>query len=192
MRNSFHENRLCFYFQHVHCQSVTYTMYIDSWEAGMAHKTCQKKIWFIVCRWISVSTENIKDCKHADLKNMTRWHRTICQKRSITRCSWLWGKVNYGFPRVALYQHVQLVNKVGREPVQVSVWELMKNTRPLALITADVRVPQSGLVCQRLWAHAFPAQTEGMCQVFCLKVRNFKSSRQCLSSLMGLEIMTHY
>lgn len=41
--------------------------------------------------------------------------------------SLLWCKVNCGFPRIAPYQHVQVVNKVAKEWIQVSVVELMKN-----------------------------------------------------------------
>lgn len=162
--------------------------------AGMAHTTCQKRIWFIVCRWVSVWPQNIKGSTHADMKTilLDDTEKPVRGVQSLSRCYWLWRKVNYGFPGVALYQHVQPVNKVGREQIQVSVWVLMKNTRAPALISADVWAPQSGLICQQVWAHAFPAQTQRMCQVFCLKVRNFKSSRQCWSSLTGLWSMTHY
>lgn len=122
----------------------------------MAHTTCQKKkSWFIVCRWVSVSTENIKDSTHVDMKTILPddTEKPVRGVQSLTRRYWLCRKVNYGSPRIALYQHVQLVNKVRREQIQVSVWELMKNTGARALIIADVWVPQSGLVCQQVWAH---------------------------------------
>lgn len=94
--------------------------------AGTAHTNLtkkKKKIWFIVCRWVSVSTLNIKDCTHADMKTilLDGTEKPVRGVQSLTRLYWLWRKVNYGFPGIALYQHVQLVNKVGRERIQVSV-----------------------------------------------------------------------
>lgn len=106
--------------------------------------------------------------------------------QSLNRRYWLWRKANAEFPGVALHQYIQ--------PEQIQVfWPRVDGEHRGSGFDhrGCARAWKWAPVCQRAWAHAFfQAPSDRTCQVFCLEVRGFKSSRRCLPSLMRLSVVT--
>lgn len=125
--------------------------------------------------------QSLHTCRH---ENHIAWrHKETCQRCSISHSPLLTvAQSKLRIPsRIALYQHVQHREQsgAGGDP-GIS----LRADEEHQVSGFDQRWCVSASSVSRCVCTPFPARTKRMCQVFCLKVRNFKSSRQCLSSLV--------